>query len=527
MSVNYKINFVVLILLSMISFSWLIGGVFYPDMYGIPSLLLIILFIFISNDNLKYFLNCLHNNIFIYRKIIITIFFIISFLHLTTSILRFFSFDYATWDVGVHSNMLYNFSNGEFYSSFLSSHYGFNVNSLADHFALSMYPLGWLYVLYPSTLWLVTAKSIFYLVCPIFFYVISKKISLSHKQSIIITFILSLFWLCTYKPPLNGLHYEFQPSSLALPFIFVSFYFLSSKKWIAFFVTMIFLLGFKEHLGLVWLGFGLYLMINDNKIAGLVLCTIGLFSIYAIMFQLMPYLRDYRPNWSLHIGPFDDLQKKLLYIFRIYAPFGFLHFIRWKFGIMTFPLVGANLLFGSNKSSVYSMTTHYDDILSCMLFISIILIFKEIYEKKYLYKYFSKWFLIIWLIIFFSDLHRSPIRYLSLRLPKKDHFILAEEIKNFDSKNRDKKYAVQGHLGTHFNRKEIEEFRQYKFCGKKQDGENLLNVDYIALSSLVSHAWSINNFNLCLLELSNLDNFERIDSFKQLIVFKNNQSHML
>ena len=96
----------------------------------------------------------------------------------------------------------------------------------------------------------------------------------------------------------------------------------------------------------------------------------------------MPYLRDYRPNWSLHIGPFDDLQKKLLYIFRIYAPFGFLHFIRWKIGIMTFPLVGANLLFGINKSSVYSMTTHYDDILSCMLFISIILICISLFCSK-------------------------------------------------------------------------------------------------------------------------------------------------
>ena len=109
-----------------------------------------------------------------------------------TSILRFFSFDYATWDVGVHSNMLYNFSNGEFYSSFLSAHFGFKVNSLADHFALSMYPIGWLYVLYPSTLWLVTAKSIFYLVCPIFFYGISKKIGLSHRQSIIITIIFDV-----------------------------------------------------------------------------------------------------------------------------------------------------------------------------------------------------------------------------------------------------------------------------------------------------------------------------------------------
>ena len=79
---------------------------------------------------------------------------------------------------------------------------------------------------------------------------------------------------------------------------------------------------------------------------------------------------------------------------------------------------------------------------------------------------------------------------------------------------------MEGHLGTHFNRREIEKFRQYKFCGKQKDGKKLLNVDYIALSDLVSHAWSINNFNLCLMELNKLDDFERIETYKQLIVYK-------
>ena len=118
-------------------------------------------------------------------------------------------------------------------------------------------------------------------------------------------------------------------------------------------------------------------------------------------------------------------KKKLLYIFRIFAPFGFLHFIRWKYGIMTFPLIGANLLIGTTKSSVYSMPTHYDDILSCMLFISMILIIKEIHHKKYFIKYFSKWFLLVWFIIMLGDAHRSPLRFMSLHMPTKSHFILA------------------------------------------------------------------------------------------------------
>ena len=520
MPINLNKSLGISILLLLILISWYVGGIWYSDMYGIPSLLLTIFFITSSNDELKNYLMMFSKYIFYYRKNILIFIAFNLLVHLTTGILRYISFDYATWDVGVFSNILFNFSNNEFFSSFLSSHFNFNVNGLADHFAISMYPLGWLYAIYPSTLWLIVAKSISFLICPLLFYKISRTIGLTEKISTTITLVLSLFWILIYKPPLNGLHFEFQPSSLALPFVFISFYFLSSKKWIPFWLTMLFLLGFKEHLGLVWIGFGLYLYFNGEKKYGLLLCFIGLLSLYTIMFQLMPYLRDYRQNWSLFIGPFDDIQKKLLYIFRIFAPFGFLHFIRWKYGIMTFPLIGANLLIGTTKSSVYSMTTHYDDILSCMLFISMILIIKEMHDKKYFIKYFSKWFFLVWFIIVLGDTHRSPLRFMSLHLPTKSHFILANEIRDFDHKNREKRYAVQGHLGPHFHRRGIEEFRQYKYCGKQPDGKNLLEVDYIALSNLAGHAWTINDMELCIIELNKLDDYERVTKYNQLIVFK-------
>ena len=142
------------------------------------------------------------------------------------------------------------------------------------------------------------------------------------------------------------------------------------------------------------------------------------------------------------------------------------------------------------------------------------------HHKKYFIKYFSKWFLLVWFIIMLVDAHRSPLRLMSLHLPTKSHFILANEIRDFDHRNRDKRYAVQGHLGPHFHRRGIEEFRQYKYCGKQPDGKNLLEVDYIALSNLVGHAWSINDMELCLIELNKLDDYERITKYNQLIVFK-------
>jgi hypothetical protein len=129
------------------------------------------------------------------------------------------------------------------------------------------------------------------------------------------------------------------------------------------------------------MGFGLYFLVPPHPRLGLVLCVFGFFSIYPVMFRLLPYLRGFRPHWSLHIGPFEALEGYLLYIFRIYAPFGFLPFMRWRFGIMPFPFIGAYLLFGSYQSSVYSMSAPSAGVFSCLLFISMVLIFQAMFGE--------------------------------------------------------------------------------------------------------------------------------------------------
>ena len=87
---------------------------------------------------------------------------------------------------------------------------------------------------------------------------------------------------------------------------------------------MFFLLGFKEHLGAVWIGFGFYMVLaTPQKKMGLLLIAGGTIAVYMIIFKVMPFYRNYHDSWSMVIGPFQDIPEKIVYLFKILMPFGF------------------------------------------------------------------------------------------------------------------------------------------------------------------------------------------------------------
>ena len=256
------------------------------------------------------------------------------FIFFIFTILKYYSFSWNAWDVGNHSNMLYNISQGEFYSSILGVH------NLADHFSVSMSPLALLYMLEPSTHWMTLAKTTAYISVPIFLYRIRMQTGIKPGTAIRDTALISCAWLLFYAPALNSLYYEFQPSSLALPFVLYAFLCLQREHWIRFGLTMVFLLGFKEHLGSVWIGLGIYLMLSTpRKKLGLFLVAAGALVVYLVMFQVMQYFRNYEASWSMGVAPFEDIPKKLVYLFKLLAPLGFLPLIHWRLGILAAPAV--------------------------------------------------------------------------------------------------------------------------------------------------------------------------------------------
>ena len=64
---------------------------------------------------------------------------------------------------------------------------------------------------------------------------------------------------------------------------------------------MLFLLGLKEHMGIVPLGFGCYLILQrkEQLWIGLVLIVLGLTALFSITYGLIPFFRGNQPSWSV------------------------------------------------------------------------------------------------------------------------------------------------------------------------------------------------------------------------------------
>ena len=129
-----------------------------------------------------------------------------------------------------------------------------------SHFTPSIGILAPFYWIHPHFVWIVLAKIISYALVPLGFWQISKFQNQQVDKAVILTLLASSAWLLWYKPAVNSLWFEWQPSCLAPPVIVFCFLWLQKKEWIKFSLGLIFLLGLKEHMGAVSVGFGCCLL---------------------------------------------------------------------------------------------------------------------------------------------------------------------------------------------------------------------------------------------------------------------------
>jgi len=450
------------------------------------------------------------------KRWLISLFLVHVVLYLAITILKYYSFRWNVWDVGSYSNILYNISQGRFYSSYLGSH------NWGDHFSPSMSPLALFYLWIPSTHWLTLAKTTAYLSVPLLIYKICKESFQNKEQAWSITVIAGAAWMLFYAPALNSLYYEFQPSALAPPFILYAFLCFQRDLWIRFWLTMIFLLGFKEHLGAVWIGFGCFMVLaTPNKKRGLFLIFGGIISIYLTMFHIMPYFRNFEESWSMPIGPFQDIQGKLIYIIKLLIPLGFLPLIFWRFGIIAGPAIGVNLL--SSSSNMYSTSYHYDDIPATLLMVSIILIASTGWQKIEFWarKRVSQWLLAGWIVFILILLPSSPMRELYSSIPNKLHISIRKELIEFDQFSKDDPIAVQTSLGPQFNRTNILAITQssYGNCGPMKRDLIAQETKYLVFSKSLNH-YLIENLQQCIKEINLSKDYEILHAYQNLLIYR-------
>ena len=223
---------------------WMLGVVG-TDLYALPALIgLILLFkeIIINDGPLSFVSTSLNHSLvkILYILLILIV--------LAKTLLSLYSFRWNIYDVGSYSSVVFNLSQGLNYNSFLQ------IPATADHFTPSLAIFSPLYWIEPTVHWLTFAKALSYLSVPLVVYYWLTDKTESNIQ-FAYSCLFGLWMLMLYKPAVRSSFFEFSPSSLAPPFIVLSFLLMEKRRWFLFSLTMIFLIGLKEHMGVVLIGF--------------------------------------------------------------------------------------------------------------------------------------------------------------------------------------------------------------------------------------------------------------------------------
>ena len=78
-----------------------------------------------------------------------------------TAVFKLYSFQWNIWDVGIYSDIIFNTSKGNFYSSYNLAH------NWGDHFTPSMSVISIFYWIYPSSHWMTLSKVLALIISPI------------------------------------------------------------------------------------------------------------------------------------------------------------------------------------------------------------------------------------------------------------------------------------------------------------------------------------------------------------------------
>jgi uncharacterized membrane protein len=441
-----------------------------------------------------------------------------------TAVFKLYSFQWNIWDVGIYSDIIFNTSKGKLYSSYNLAH------NWGDHFTPSMSFLSIFYWLYPSSHWMTLSKVLALIVSPLLIWKICGNVFVEKRQVYYVGLTLSLFWLFFYAPIVKSSYFAFHPSSLAAPAIFYSFLCLQKKEWWKMVIIFIFLIGLKEHVASVLIGFGLYMILNTHqKKSGVILVIVGISAIIVIMWFIMPYYRNYGPAWTTgnieNISLFNDVMGKLIYLAKLLIPFAFLPIIYWKYGIIAGPAIGVNLLATGNN--LYSTSFHYDDLTAPLLFISVILCLHRIIASGYIKKYGKKQLFhglaLFWIGFVFALLPASPMRILWKSIPSSTDWQILSELKKFENISEGKRIAVQSSIGPLFQREKLQWYIQNKVqhCGMISHIYSIrsIPVEYVVLAPQIGH-YGINDMNLCLKDLSMNSLARRVPGFDHLVVYK-------
>ncbi len=193
--------------------------------------------------------------------------------------LRYYRFDYTGWDLPLYANLMWNLCHGR------GSTVLFGGNFLRDHYNAIAFLLVPFYYFFQSALTLLYFKLMaFFAGAYVFYLLAAKKLGGPLALALMLTYMF-------YPANINMILFEFNFENLALPLIFLLFYFFEEKKFAGFMIGAFLLAMVKENMPLVVFMFGIYGLVTRRKEGlawGLCPMALGAGAFIAEVFVFMP-----------------------------------------------------------------------------------------------------------------------------------------------------------------------------------------------------------------------------------------------
>jgi len=212
--------------------------------------------------------------------------------------LRYYRFTYTSWDLPLYANLMWNLCHGHLSTSL------FGGNFLIDHFNVIAFVLVPFYYFFQSALTMLYFKLIaFFIGAYIFYLLTAKRLGGPWGLAFMLAYIF-------YPANVTMIFFEFNFENLALPMIFLIFYFFEEKKYLSFMVTCFLLTMTKENMPLIVSMFGIYglMMRKEDRLRwGLYPLLLGLAMFVGEVFVLIPWFRQGLGSGNIHLSVYSKL----------------------------------------------------------------------------------------------------------------------------------------------------------------------------------------------------------------------------
>ena len=212
--------------------------------------------------------------------------------------LRYYRFTYTSWDLPLYANLMWDLCHGHLSTSL------FGGNFLIDHFNGIAFVLVPFYYFFQSALTMLYFKLFaFFIGAYIFYLLTAKRLGGSWGLAFMLAYIF-------YPANVGMIFFEFNFENLALPMIFLLFYFFEEKKYLNFMVTCFLLTMTKENIPLIVFMFGIYGLImrrEDWLRWGLYPLLFGGTVFIGEVFVFIPWFRRGFAEANIHLGMYSKL----------------------------------------------------------------------------------------------------------------------------------------------------------------------------------------------------------------------------